>query len=126
MENLEIKNLEDKIQQSLMANGLLTAFPQLIDLYPKIISLIEIFDTEIDKYLDEQNKIIVIAKKNGKTRAIILDGTKEFTLTNEMKINATHSPVISNYNKNDIKEKILNSTVLNILKTKYENQNTQE
>lgn len=114
-----MESLQDRITQSAILNTVLTAAPQIVEFYPKILSGIEMLSDGIDNFLGE-DKMIVITRKNGKTRAIVLNTKVEFSLTNSMKIEAKENAVINNYEKNEWKEKLLNSDIFQTLKEKNE------
>lgn len=121
-----LEELQDRITQSAILNTVLAAAPQLVEFYPKIISGIDMLSDGIDNFLGE-DKMIVITRKKGITRAIILNTKVDFSLTNEMKIEAKENAVVNNYEKNEWKQKLLESSVLQTLKEKYERlQPTEE
>lgn len=124
MEN-SIEDLQDRITQSAILNTVLAAAPQLVEFYPKIISGIEMLSDGIDNFLGD-DKMVVITRKNGKTRAIVLNTRVEFTLTNEMKVEAKENAVTSNYEKNEWKQKLLESSVFQTLREKHERLNPSE
>lgn len=114
-----LEELQDRITQSAILNTVLAAAPQLVEFYPKILSGLEMLSEGIDTFLGE-DKMIVITRKNGKTRAIVLNTKIAFSLTNEMKIEAKENAVTSNYEKEEWKKKLLESSVLQTLKEKHE------
>lgn len=125
MEN-HLEELQDRITQSAILNTVLAAAPQLVEFYPKIVSGIDMLSDGIDNFLGD-DKMVVITRKNGKTRAIILNTKVEFTLTNEMKIEAKENAVKENYEKNEWKQKLLESSIFQTLKEKHERlQPTEE
>lgn len=123
MEN-SLEDLQDRITQNAILNTVLTAAPQLVEMYPKIISGIEMLSDGIDNFLGD-DKMVVITRKNGKTRAVILNTKVEFNLSNQMKIEAKENAVLNNYEKNEWKEKLLESGVMQTIKEKHERLSTQ-
>lgn len=122
----ENNSFESQLQQSLMINGALAAMPQLINLYPQIQGLPDMIQKGIEDYLGDNEKMIVLTRKNGVTRAIVLDAKVPFTLTNEMKLEAQTTPVKANYELQEYKQKLLDSVIFQTLKEKYEKQNPQD
>lgn len=115
------KSLEDKIQESFFINSVLTFVPNLPHLYPKIVDGLDMISNGIDNFLGEDEKMVVITRSKGVTRAIILDRKKEFTLTNTMKLTAGNGAILNSYEKNEWKNKLLEHTAMQTLKERYEN-----
>lgn len=127
MENEKEKSLEDKIQESFMINSALAFMPSLPEMYPKIVSGIDMLDGGIDSFLGDNEKMVVVTRRNGVTRAIILNTQMNFTLTNSMKLDAPNgNPVINNYEKNEWKKKLLDSMPMQTLKERHERLSAQE
>lgn len=89
----EEKSLADRlmtnIQKSAFVNGIKAAvkkYEWLKKLLPFLRDGIEGIKTQAEQYLGETDKIIVIGRKLGKTRLVILDGNKPFTLSTGMDI----------------------------------------
>jgi len=119
-----MENLDDSLTQSLMINGVLTAMPQLIQLYPQLIGLVDMIEKGIDDYM-ESGKMVVLTKKNGVTLLITLDTSKPFTLNNEIMLEGNENPVLTKFEKTELKNKLLSSVIMQTLKDKYEKSDKQ-
>jgi len=119
-----MENLDDSLTQSLMINGVLTAMPQLIQLYPQLIGLVDMIEKGIDNYM-ESGKMVVLTKKNGVTLLITLDTSKPFTLNNEIMLEGNENPVLTKFEKTELKNKLLSSVIMQTLKDKYEKSDKQ-
>lgn len=89
----EEKSLTDRlmanIQKSAVINGIKAALKKyqwLKKLLPFLRDGIEGAKSNLETYLGETDKIIVLARKKGKIRLVILDGNKPFTLSTGMDI----------------------------------------
>lgn len=123
---METNIFDDEIKQVLAVEGLLTAMPHLLKFYPQLLELIGKADKGIDDILgdNENEKMIVLTKKEGITLLIVLDRNKQFTLNNKVELDGSEgNPILSKYEKNEWKNKILNSTAMQIIKEKYEKEN---
>lgn len=118
----EEKSLNDQVQQMVFIQGLLMAMPDLPKYYPQAIGFIDMIDKQVEDYLGNDEKIVVVMRKNGVTRALVLNAKIDFTISSKMIIEGEGpiSPVIANYEKNEYKNKLLESTPLQIVKEKYE------
>lgn len=124
----EEKSLEQRTQELTTINTVLTMMPDLVKLYPHIQPLIDTIEGFIDSSLGDGEKMIVITKINGLTRATVFDTKKEFTLSNNMKIVTPieGSPVIKMYKKEEYKQKLINSIPMQVLKEKYDKMDKKE
>lgn len=121
----ETKNpLEDKIGQALMINGIIAAMPQIVEFYPQIESLITKGENKLEEFMDEE-KMVVLSKKNGRIFAIILDKKVQFTIDNNFDIEANNgtNPVIKTFEKNEWKDKLQNNAIMQTLKERFEKLN---
>lgn len=114
-----IESLQDRITQNLFINGILTAAPQIVEFLPQIKTGIETVSNKIDKFLGE-DKMVVLTRKNGRTKAIVLNTKVAFRLSNEMKIEANENAVISNYDKEEWKAKLMESEIFQMLQEKHD------
>lgn len=122
------QSFQDQLQQSVMIQGILTAMPQLINFYPQLIGLVDMLDKTIEEKLGDNEKMIVLVRRNGVTRMIELNTNIPFTLSNDMKIDAKGevSPLLNNYEKDEYKAKLLNHSIVQTLKEKYEKRDTTQ
>lgn len=118
----EPKTLEQQAQQQMFIQTLLLAMPDLPKFFPQIQGALDMIDKSIEGYLGDDEKMIVVVRKNGISRAIVLNPKINFSITNKMELEAEGkvSPVIANYEKNEYKSKLLESGPLQILKERYE------
>lgn len=122
------KSIADQAQQMIFIQGLLLAMPDLPKFYPQIKGVIDMLDKQVEDYLGDDEKMVVIVRKKGITRAIVLNPKITFTLNNKMGLEAEGkiSPVLNNYEKNEYKNKLVESGPLQILKERYEKTVTPE
>ncbi len=112
--------LDGRSQMVFMLSAALMAKPELAKMYPQISNGIDMLSNGIDTYLGDNEKMIVLVRKNGVTRAIELNPKIAFTISNEMKLEATENPVVNNYEKEEWKQKLLDSVPIQMIKEKYE------
>lgn len=123
---MENNTLQDSIKQTFAIEGLLMAIPSLPSFYPQLISLLEMLEKQIDEHLGNNEKMLVLTKKNGITFLLTLDTSKNFTIDNKIVFNGDESAVISTYEKNEWKEKLLSSSALLTLKDRYDKMDKTE
>lgn len=78
-----------RIQKQAIIGGIkaaLNRFPQVRQFLPFVKEGIESAKTESEKYLGNAEKLIVIGRKFGKTRLMIIDATKPFSISTGLKI----------------------------------------
>ncbi len=102
--------LEDQLGQSMMIQGILSTMPQIVEFYPQIEGLIQMGEGKLDEFMDE-DKMVVISKRNGKTFAIILDKKIKFNIDNNFDIEADNgtNPVVKTFEKDEWKAKLFNN-----------------
>lgn len=121
----EKSSLENEIGQMMLVQTVLTAVPDLVKMFPKIDSLIEMLDKGIDDYLSS-GKMLVVTKRNNMTLALVLDTNKEFTLSNKMVLDGDQGSVLNQYEKAEWKNKLVNSVIYQTLKERYEKLSDEE
>lgn len=118
----EEKKLDDQVGLMFMIQAVLQSKPELIKMYPQLMGLVDMIESKSQEFLGNNEKMIVLTRVNGVTRAIILNTTIDFTFTNKMKLEAqgNQSPVLNNYELSEYKQKLLSSMPVQMLKERYE------
>lgn len=122
------KSLADQAQNQLFFQTLLMSMPDLPKFYPQIEGIVNTIDKYSEDYLGDDEKMIVIVRKNGVTRAVVLNPKIDFTISNKMSIEGkgSISPLIANYEKEEYKQKLFELSIIKELKERYEKMDLSE
>jgi hypothetical protein len=120
--------LEEKTQSMFAIQSALMLYPDLVKLYPQLIGIVDFLDKQIDGYLGDDDKMVVIARKKGRTAALVFNPKIKFSLTNELEIitNSDVNPLMEQYGKDKYKAKLLDLPFVQTLKDRYERMDPAE
>ncbi len=89
----EEKSFSDKLMDRIQKQTMINAIKEFFKKYPKAKTFLPFLRDslmtakgEYEKYLGDSERIIVIGRKNGRTRLMVIDAQKEFAITTGLKI----------------------------------------
>lgn len=89
----ETESMADKIMARIQKQAIIAVIKKMLGKYPQAKAFlpfvkdgIEHAQAESEKYLGDAEKLIVIGRKFGKTRVLIIDSTKPFSISTGLKI----------------------------------------
>lgn len=102
-----------------------TFIPDLPKHYPMLEQMIGNVEGELNKYLGDDEKTIICARKNGQTQVLILDNSKTWSIDSKEGIDVDPKDqdtfVVENEEvSNFIKQKIMKNALLGWLREEYE------
>lgn len=119
----EEKSLADQAQQQLFFQTLMMSMPDIVKFYPQIENIVNTINKSGEEYLGDDKKMILIVKKRGVTRAVILNAQSDFTITNgkdTFSIEGNKDVILANYEKEEYRKKLFELPIIQMLKEKYE------
>ena len=89
----EEKSAADKLLEKIQQQAIITGIKNFLEKNPNmkilpivILEFIDYLDAQADSYLGDADKIIVIGRKNGHKRILILNGKENFTITTGLNV----------------------------------------
>lgn len=114
------ESIADRLLNRIQKQTVIRTIKEFLKRNPKLVSILLFLKDLVDagteqseKYLGNADKVIIIGRKNGETRIMIIDGNKEFTLSTGLKLKVAADALIKNECLDDyIKEYVHDSGVL--------------
>lgn len=120
--------LEEKAQTLFTIQSLLLLYPDLPKMYPQLVNIIDFLKKQIETFLGDDEKMIVIARKNGKTAALVFNPKIKFSLTTDLQIitDSTINPLLSQYGMDKYQAKLMDLPIIQSMKERYEKMDPTE